>query len=43
MPASLDPQPDLVIIGNAMTRGNPCEAAHENAQRISPPTTFFVT
>src|SRR3990167_3013266 len=23
-PAQLDPAPDLVIIGNAMTRGNPC-------------------
>ncbi|AOV98089.1 UDP-N-acetylmuramate:L-alanyl-gamma-D-glutamyl-meso-diaminopimelate ligase [Edwardsiella hoshinae] len=23
-PAHLDPQPDLVIIGNAMARGNPC-------------------
>ncbi|MDI8751960.1 Mur ligase domain-containing protein, partial [Salmonella enterica subsp. enterica serovar Montevideo] len=23
----LDPQPDLVIIGNAMTRGNPCVEA----------------
>lgn len=22
--SQLDPQPDLVIIGNAMTRGNPC-------------------
>ncbi|MBU9827113.1 UDP-N-acetylmuramate:L-alanyl-gamma-D-glutamyl-meso-diaminopimelate ligase [Rahnella perminowiae] len=26
-PAQLDPQPDLVIIGNAMTRGNPCVEA----------------
>lgn len=23
-PAQLDPAPDLVIIGNAMSRGNPC-------------------
>lgn len=23
-PSHLDPAPDLVIIGNAMTRGNPC-------------------
>ncbi len=29
--SQLDPQPDLVIIGNAMTRGNPCvEAVLEN-------------
>ncbi len=27
MPAQLDPAPDLVIIGNAMTRGNPCVEA----------------
>ncbi|AKH90180.1 UDP-N-acetylmuramate:L-alanyl-gamma-D-glutamyl-meso-diaminopimelate ligase [Edwardsiella tarda] len=26
-PAHLDPQPDLVIIGNAMARGNPCVEA----------------
>ncbi|WP_315709227.1 UDP-N-acetylmuramate:L-alanyl-gamma-D-glutamyl-meso-diaminopimelate ligase [Brenneria uluponensis] len=26
-PAQLDPAPDLVIIGNAMTRGNPCVEA----------------
>ncbi|MEA1063370.1 UDP-N-acetylmuramate:L-alanyl-gamma-D-glutamyl-meso-diaminopimelate ligase [Erwinia sp. HR93] len=26
-PAQLDPRPDLVIIGNAMTRGNPCVEA----------------
>ncbi|GBU12757.1 UDP-N-acetylmuramate:L-alanyl-gamma-D-glutamyl-meso-diaminopimelate ligase [Enterobacterales bacterium] len=26
-PSQLDPQPDLVIIGNAMTRGNPCVEA----------------
>jgi len=26
-PAQLEPQPDLVIIGNAMTRGNPCVEA----------------
>jgi UDP-N-acetylmuramate: L-alanyl-gamma-D-glutamyl-meso-diaminopimelate ligase len=26
-PAQLDPHPDLVIIGNAMTRGNPCVEA----------------
>lgn len=25
--SQLDPQPDLVIIGNAMTRGNPCVEA----------------
>lgn len=31
MPASWNPGPDLVIIGNAMTRGNPCvEAVLEN-------------
>lgn len=23
-PSQLDPQPDLVVIGNAMSRGNPC-------------------
>ncbi|STM58024.1 UDP-N-acetylmuramate:L-alanyl-gamma-D-glutamyl-meso-diaminopimelate ligase [Escherichia coli] len=27
MASQLDPQPDLVIIGNAMTRGNPCVEA----------------
>ncbi len=27
MPSQLEPQPDLVIIGNAMTRGNPCVEA----------------
>lgn len=26
-PAQLEPAPDLVIIGNAMTRGNPCVEA----------------
>lgn len=26
-PAQLDPAPDLVIVGNAMTRGNPCVEA----------------
>ena len=26
-PTQLDPQPDLVVIGNAMTRGNPCVEA----------------
>ncbi len=30
-PSQLEPRPDLVIIGNAMTRGNPCvEAVLEN-------------
>ena len=30
-PAELEPRPDLVIIGNAMTGGNPCvEAVLEN-------------
>ncbi len=33
--SQLDPQPDLVIIGNAMTRGNPCvEAVLEKTFRI---------
>ena len=26
-PEQLDPAPDMVIIGNAMTRGNPCVEA----------------
>lgn len=26
-PSQLEPRPDLVIIGNAMTRGNPCVEA----------------
>ena len=32
-PSQLDPQPDLVVIGNAMSRGNPCVEAVLN-QRI---------
>lgn len=33
--SQLDPQPDLVIIGNAMTRGNPCvEAVLEKTSLI---------
>ncbi|MFP1482725.1 UDP-N-acetylmuramate:L-alanyl-gamma-D-glutamyl-meso-diaminopimelate ligase [Escherichia coli] len=36
--SQLDPQPDLVIIGNAMTRGNPCvEAVLENIPDMSGP------
>lgn len=36
--SQLDPQPDLVIIGNAMTRGNPCvEAVLENIPYMSGP------
>lgn len=36
-PAQLDPAPDLVIIGNAMSRGNPCvEAVLEKAFPTSP-------
>lgn len=34
-PAQLNPIPDLVIIGNAMTRGNPCvEAVLEQRHSI---------
>ncbi|SQK76854.1 Mur ligase domain-containing protein [Tatumella ptyseos] len=36
-PEQLEPAPDLVIIGNAMARGNPCvEAVLEKIFRISP-------
>ncbi|NLS12414.1 UDP-N-acetylmuramate:L-alanyl-gamma-D-glutamyl-meso-diaminopimelate ligase [Vibrio sp. SM6] len=31
-PAQLDPAPDLVVIGNAMSRGNPCVEAVLNRQ-----------
>lgn len=31
-PAQLDPAPDLVVIGNAMSRGNPCVEAVLNSQ-----------
>ncbi|MBN3562676.1 UDP-N-acetylmuramate:L-alanyl-gamma-D-glutamyl-meso-diaminopimelate ligase [Aliamphritea spongicola] len=29
-PAQLEPQPDIIIVGNAMTRGNPCVEAMLN-------------
>ena len=42
--SQLDPQPDLVIIGNAMTRGNPCvEAVLERTFRTCLARSGYMT
>ncbi|KFZ37397.1 UDP-N-acetylmuramate:L-alanyl-gamma-D-glutamyl-meso-diaminopimelate ligase [Shewanella mangrovi] len=41
-PAQLDPVPDLVVIGNAMSRGNPCvEAVLEQGMRYTSGPQFL--